>query len=303
MEKREEEWNEMKQDYQKQEMSAEQFEQMKAKIEQAKKENRTRHNHRALRNIVASAAAVAVVFTVLPNTSPTIAYAMSQVPGLSKLVDVVTFRDYQYEDDHNTADITVPEIAVNTESATDTEDDAVVAQTKKSTDEINAEIQKITDELIQEFENEKKNEDGYQDMTVKSEVIATTDQYFTLKLMCYQSAGSGAEWDYYYTIDLTTGERLKLADLFTDGSDYLNVISDNIKQQMKEQMAADENVVYWLDSDMPEWDFQSITDDTSFYLNENGELVISFNEGDVAPMYMGCVTFTIPNDVLADIRK
>ena len=156
MEKREEEWNEMKQDYQKQEMSAEQFEQMKAKIKQAKKENRTKRNHRALRNIVASAAAVAVVFTVLPNTSPTIAYAMSQVPGLSKLVDVVTFRDYQYEDDHNTADITVPEIGVNTESANDTEDATVVAQTKKSTDEINAEIQKITDEFIQEFKNEKK---------------------------------------------------------------------------------------------------------------------------------------------------
>ncbi len=303
MEKREEEWNEMKQNYQKHEMSAEQFEQMKAKIEQAKKENRTRRNHRALRNIVASAAAVAVVFTILPNTSPTIAYAMSQVPGLSKLVDVVTFRDYQYEDAHNTADITVPEIAVNTESTDNTEDDAVAAQTKKSTDEINAEIQTITDELIQEFENEKKNEDGYQDMTVKSEVLATTEQYFTLKLMCYQSDGSGVECDYYYTIDLTTGERLKLADLFTDGSDYLTVISDNIKQQMKVQMAADENVVYWLNSDVPECDFQSITDDTSFYLNENGELVISFNEGDVAPMYMGCVTFTIPNDVLTDIRK
>lgn len=52
-----------------------------------------------------------------------------------------------------------------------------------------------------------------------------------------------------------------------------------------------------------EWDFQSITDDTSFYLNQNGEVVICFNEGDVAPMYMGCVEFVIPNEVLADVRK
>ena len=52
-----------------------------------------------------------------------------------------------------------------------------------------------------------------------------------------------------------------------------------------------------------EWDFQSITDDTSFYLNQNGEVVICFNEGDVAPMYMGCVEFVILNEVLADIRK
>ena len=52
-----------------------------------------------------------------------------------------------------------------------------------------------------------------------------------------------------------------------------------------------------------EWDFQSITDDTSFYLNQNGEVVICFNEGDVAPMYMSCVEFVIPNEVLADVRK
>ena len=140
-------------------------------------------------------------------------------------------------------------------------------------------------------------------MTVKSEVIATTDQYFTLKLMCFQSAGSSAEWDYYYTIDLTTGERLKLADLFQDGSNYLDVISQEIKNQMQAQMDADSNKIYWLNSDMPEWDFTSITDDTSFYLNSDNELVIAFNEGDVAPMYMGCPAFTIPNDVLADIRK
>lgn len=303
MENRNEEFDELKKDYQNHNMSPEQLQKMKTAISQAKQENKKKRSLHIMRNTLASAAAVALVFIILPNTSSNVAYAMSQVPGLSKLVDVVTFRDYQYEDAHNTADITVPEIAVNTESTDSTEDDAVVAQTKKSTDEINAEIQNITDKLIQEFEDEKKNEDGYQNMTVKSEVIATTEQYFTLKLMCYQSAGSGAEWDYYYTIDLTTGERLKLADLFTDGSDYLNVISDNIKQQMKEQMAADENVSYWLDSDMPEWDFQSITDDTSFYLNSNNELVITFNEGDVAPMSMGCPTFTIPNDVLSDIRK
>lgn len=101
-------------------------------------------------------------------------------------------------------------------------------------------------------------------MTMESEILATTDQYFTLKLICYQAAGSGAEWDYYYTIDLDTGKRISLPDLFRADSDYIDVISDNIKEQMKSQMAADENVRYWLDSDMPEWDFKSITDDTSF---------------------------------------
>ncbi len=300
MENRINEFEALKQDYQNHEMSPEQLDKMKAAIAQAKKENQKKRSLHILRNTLASAAAVALVFIILPNTSSGVAYAMSQVPGLSKLVNVVTFRNYQYEDDHNTADITVPEVAVSTES---TENSEVADKTKKSANEINSEIQSITEKLIDEFETEKKKEDGYQDMTVKSEVIATTDQYFTLKLMCFQSAGSSAEWDYYYTIDLTTGERLKLADLFQDGSNYLDVISQEIKTQMQAQMDADSNKIYWLNSDMPEGDFTSITNDTSFYLNSDNELVITFNEGDVAPMYMGCPTFTIPNDVLADIRK
>ena len=147
-------------------------------------------------------------------------------------------------------------------------------------------------------------EEGYQDMMVKSEVIATTERYFTLKLICYQGAGSGAEWDYFYTIDLENGERLQLADLFTEESDYITPISENIKEQMRAQMKADENVHYWVDeTEIPEWNFKEITDETGFYLNEKDEIVICFNEGDVAPMYMGCVEFVIPKEVVADIRK
>lgn len=61
------------------------------------------------------------------------------------------------------------------------------------------------------------------------------------------AAGSGSEEDYYYTIDLATGQRLALADLFKDGADYVTPISKNIKKQMRAQMKADENVMYWTD--------------------------------------------------------
>ena len=36
---------------------------------------------------------------------------------------------------------------------------------------------------------------------------------------------------------------------------------------------------------------------TSFYLNGDNRLVICFNEGDVAPMYMGCVSFVISEEI------
>ena len=293
--------NDLKQDYHTHTMSERQVSEMKKKINQAKKDRQKQQLSHLWKASLTAAASIVLMLLILPNTSPSVAYAMSQVPFLSKFVEVVTIRDYQYSDEHNNADIKVPELTVSTEATNASA--SAASQAKKTTDEINAEIQTITDQLITEFEENQSQEEGYQDMVVKSETLATTDQYFTLKLICYQAAGSGAETDYYYTIDLATGKRLSLSDLFKDGSDYLTVISDNIKAQMKEQMAADESVIYWLDSDVPEWDFTSITEDTSFYLNSDGHLVICFNEGDVGPMSMGCVEFVIPDTVIASIRK
>lgn len=301
MNQREERWNEMRDEYKERTMSKEQVDKMKSMIAKAKKENR-----HTVSKIIATAAAIAIILTVLPNTSGSIAHAMSRVPILSKWVEVVTFRNYQYESDRHSADIQVPEIVpqVSEEQTEDTVNaDSVQQEVNKTAEEINAEIQSIADELIDEFKENVKDQDGYQDVRVQSEIIATTERYFALKLICYQGAGSGAEWDYYYTIDLESGKRLQLNDLFAENSDYITLISESIKQQMKDQMAKDENVTYWLESDIPEWNFKEITEETGFYLNENGEVVICFNEGDVAPMYMGCVEFVIPNDVLKEIRK
>lgn len=230
------------------------------------------------------------VFVILPNTSANMAYAMSNIPVIGKLVEVVTFRDYEYDDERHQADINVPELTGET--------------VKEGAEEINAEIRQLTDRIVKEFEEGLKLEDGYQDVTVSYEIVSTTDAYFTLKLMYYQGAGSGYQEEHYYTIDLKTGKRIRLKDLFQEGADYITPISEDIKNQMREQMKADENKAYWLeDKDIPDADFRAITDETEFYVNENDHLVISFHEGDVAPMYMGVVTFEISEDVIKNIRK
>ena len=296
---------ELKKSYDTSQMPEKEVIKMKEKMNQAKAEKKNKHNKTIITRIWVGAAAAIAAFVILPNTSPSVAYAMEQIPLLGNLIEVVTFRDYQYSSDRNNADVNVPQLVPETVASTEkTTEDPVGENLKKSTDEINAEIEKITDQIVSEFEESRKEEEGYQEVVVKHEVISTTDDYFTLKLMCYQAAGSGAEWDYYYTIDLKTGERLTLSDLFQSGADYITPISENIKEQMQQQMAEDDGKMYWVDNaEVPEWNFDKITDETSFYLDSDGHLVICFNEGDVAPMYMGCVQFVIPDEVVADIRK
>lgn len=289
----------MKEDYQKPQMSDEQFEKLYRTMKEAKISERKERTKQRTIKVAATAAALVGAFVILPNTSATIAHAMEQIPIVGQLVEAVTIREYEYDSDRFKADIDVTEIKVENQA----EDSKVQENLDRTTEEINTEIKKITDDLIAQFEADLKQKEGYQDMVVKSEVLTTTPDYFTLKLMCYWGAGSGYQWNYYYTIDLNTGERLELKDIFVDGADYITPISENIKAQMQAQMDADEMVYYWLNDEIEAWNFKAITDDTSFYLNERGNVVIGFNEGDVAPMYMGCVEFEIPSEILSGIRK
>lgn len=288
----------LKEEYLKPQMSEEQLIRLKIKMQEAVMDNKKKRSKARGMKFAAAAAALLAAFVILPNTSASVAHAMEQIPIIGRIVEIVTFRDYEYESERNSADIEIPEIKVGEEL----ENSEAQEKLKQTTDEINAEIREITEKLIEEFESYLEDEEGYQDIVVTSEVLATTPDYFTLKLICYQGAGSGYQWNYYYTIDLTTGERLQLKDIFGEGADYITPISDSIKEQMQARMDADENVYYWLHDEIEEWNFKAITEETSFYLNEKGNVVIGFNEGDVAPMYMGSVEFEIPAEVLSDIR-
>ena len=295
----------LRREYEAASMSAEQLEKMKQEILRGKMDNR---REKKINGIMKSVAAVLAVFVILPNTSANVAHAMGSIPVIGKLVEVVTFREYHYEDEHHVADVEVQAPAVIDAQKELEEAQRVervpIGTLKKTTEEISAEIEQITERIIAEFEETAKEEMGYREVVVDSEVIPTPESYFTLKLICFEAAGSGVEWNYFYTIDMRSGERLALKDLFVEDADYITVISDDIKKQMRQQMETDENVIYWLDdTEVPEWNFEQITDETSFYVNNNNDVVIAFNEGDVAPMYMGCVEFVIEEEVLADIRK
>ena len=95
MENREKQLQELKKEYQDIHMSEEQLLQMKLKISQAKQENSQQgsnaahssvsHRRSITRRCGIAAAAAAAALVILPNTSASVAYAMSQVPVLSRL--------------------------------------------------------------------------------------------------------------------------------------------------------------------------------------------------------------------------
>lgn len=290
----------LKEEYMEAEMTGAQLDRLKDVMRRAKHDNRRKRRIRYIRNILAATASFTVLFIAIPNVNSSVAEAMSGIPVLGRLINIVTFRDYHYNDGSHSADVHVPELAASTDSFGE---ESVENEIKDSAAEINTEIQRITDDVINEFTEHMQKKLGYKEVTVDSKVIVTADNYFTLKLTCYQAQASGYQSDYYYTINLFDGRRMHLKDFFTENADYVTPISDEIKKQMQEQMAKDDGVKYWLNDEYEDINFKSISEDASFYINLHNNVVICFNQGDVAPMYMGCLEFEIPGEVLIDIRK
>lgn len=265
--------------------------------ESGKKKNR----NTAGRIVGWAAAAAVIALVVVPNTSATAAYAMEQIPILGSVIRAVTIRNYQYESEDYSADIQEVKLEQgNGETAVGTEEDRL----EGSIQTINESIEEMTDRLVARFGEQVEQGEGHSSIYADHEVVTNTDTWFTLRIDVTEIAASGFQYQYYYHIDKTTGEIASLKNLFKEGADYITPISENIKKQMREEMRADESKMYWIDSeDEIIEDFETIKEDQNFYLNEEGQIVICFDEYEVAPGYMGLVEFAVDEDAVADIRK
>lgn len=307
-------------------------ERLQAGIDRARMEKKRTERARR-RSAWTAVAAAAVVLIALPNTNGQIAHAMENIPVLGGFFRLVTVRQYNYSDENHDAEIELAQItygedtgegipagegsamgemAVGTAapegmdagSAEGAGQEAAAAKlSEDGMKEINQDMEATVEELIRRFED-TLSEEGYHGLHVSQEIVTDNAQYYTVKLSVLETEASGYEHNQFYTIDKQTGNVVTLADLFAEGSDYLTVISENIKTQMREQMAADEGVIYFLDDeDMPEFNFQGITEQTNFYFNENGDLVIAFDEYEVAPGYMGAPEFVIPQEIVEALYR
>ena len=249
---------------------------------------------------------------------------MENIPLLGGFFRLVTVRQYNYNDENHDAEVelaqinygedagegaSVGEVAAAPEgtaagSVEGVGQEAAVANlSEDGVEAVNQDMEATVEELIRQFED-TLSEEGYHGLHVTQEVVTDNARYYTVKLSVLETEASGYEHNQFYTIDKQTGNVVTLEDLFAEGSDYISAISENIKTQMKEQMAADEGVIYFLDNDdMPEFNFQGITEQTNFYFNEKDELVIAFDEYEVAPGSMGAPEFVIPQEVTAAILK
>lgn len=283
---------------------------LEQRLEQAAKEAAGRVGRVRKFRISAAVAAAAALLVLLPNTGAEMAYAMGNIPVIGKLFQAVTFRDYQYESERFNANVEVPQIVVEdmteTEKGTEEtpENTQESEQLQETLEQVNFDIDEVTNRLIEEFQASAEAGESYGGLEIHHETVTNNEKYFTLKISIFQSAGSGSESYKFYTIDKQSGMRVQIGDLFREDSGYAEAVSEDIKNQMRAAMAADETKTYWVDStETPYWNWEGIKEDQNFYLDENGNLVVVFDEYEIAPGYMGAQEFTVERSVFENLLK
>ena len=247
-----------------------------------------------------AAAALFLCFTVGLNTSESFAMEAAELPLIGQIAKVLTIRSYKTTEDTTTTTVTIPEVQV--ETADETLSNAIT--------DVNAKIQSLVDEFTAEkkaeiedakntfFEAGGTEEDWENrsiDVNVNYEVKHQSDSILSLLIDGWISWYNFEEERYFYNIDLVTGKELTLKDFF--GNDAYAYATDCVLAQMNERIAADpENVTYWgvNDDGSEESAFIGVNEDTLFYVNEDGDVVVSYDKYDVAPGAMGIQEFVIP---------
>ena len=284
--------NKLKEEYESIPIPEELEQRVRASMSQGRRAAARASAMRFWRRGAVSVAAVFVVVVALANSGTGIASAMERIPVLGAITRVFTLRTYEDQNGVAGADIQIPQV-------------------EDGPEELNEAIAAYTDTIIAEYEEaagiynegDIDAESNHYQVGVDYTVVTDNDSLFALRFDETRVMASGVETVMIFNVDKATGEIIDLGDLFLPDSDYKAVISENIKEQMRSRMDADENVYYWLEDEVEAWNFTTISDDTAFYVNEDQELVIVFNEGDVAPMYMGVCEFVIPASVTDGIAR
>lgn len=233
--------------------------------------------------------AAAAIFIASVNMNPALAQSLSTVPILGSIVQVISIQEITIDEDTYNADLKVPNVTGLTNKELENSlNEKYIAENKE-----------LYESFQKEMEALKEVGGGHLGVVSTYEVVTDTDEILSISRYEANIVGSSSTTMRTDTIDKKNEVLITLPSLFKDDQGYIETISTYIKGEMTKQMAEDEMNMYWIASE-EEIGFESIRPDQTFSITADHKLTISFDKYEVAPGYMGVITFEIPTDVIKD---
>lgn len=236
---------------------------------------------------VGTAVAVAVLCCLLINCLPNMAQALETIPAIGGVVRVVSLRNWFLRWGSSGLSVTEPVLEGDNGSV------SAVEEEKEGF------IRRMRDEF-QRYVLQKYR--GYAAEDVSYDVVRDDESLFILRFHATINAGGSMTFSRFVTLDRRFGTVLPLSGLFQPDCNYIFPISREIKAQMEEQSKAGNGIYFlpggvWPDEEC----FSAIDPEQNFYINDENQLVIVFDEYTVAPGSMGEPEFVIPSELLDGI--
>ena len=221
-------------------------------------------------------AALTACLVLLLNLSPTVARAMSQIPLLGELCRVVTFREYHFTDEIKYVDVRIPQIENWGKSQLE--------------QRVNLEIQKKIHDCIQESEaiaqdyyeafvaTGGKPEDFHPiGITVDYEVKTINQKYAYI----YEEVEGN---DSNYTYDKNAWKVV----VSVERNDDRQIVAKHVEEELA-NWDEDQRWALWADIDVEDL----ISENTDFYINPEGQVVVVFPRYALACGAAGRLEFVI----------
>ena len=253
--------------------------------ENKKLENNKKDWRRNMKKWYASAAAVGLII-VSVNASSTFAKSLENIPVIGNIIRVVNFNNYRIDKDGMDVSISLPEVSSDSKDLEYKLNKEFEKEGKEAYKKYEAEVEKL----------EKEGKTTHKSAEMWTESIAENDKTLSVAIYNTEIEASASTSRKIYNIDKKDKTILTLEGMFGN-NDYVDVLSKNILSQMKERTKKDSNDVYFVDHTF------KIKKDQPFYINDKGELVICFDEYEVAPGSAGLVEFVIPSNIVSKLMK
>ncbi len=165
----------------------------------------------------------------------------------------------------------------------------------KGAENMNLQIEAYVEEAKTQFRKYLFRKcEGYVGCNITWQILRDDEKYLSINMIGTVNVGGSGEFSHCYTLDKSSGNILKLKELFPEDIDYVSIISEEILRQMTEQAEKGEARYFipgygWSENEC----FQKIDGDQNFYINDQDQLVIVFDEYEVAPGSMGMPEFVI----------
>lgn len=252
-------------------------------------EGMARRRRNKIVNLFKKTGSIAAVFflcviTAL-NLSPAFAAAACEIPVVGDLCRVFLFREYHTKDEIKYVDAKIPQIE-NT-GKTELEN------------RVNLEIQKVMSDCLAASEERAK---GYYDafvetggnpkdfvpvgITIDYETKYISPECVSFIVSQYETRFDAYNCDLYYNIDLDSGGIITLKDWF--GPDYRRIVSESIETTIA-GWSDEQRGILWEDLSV----IDLISEDTNFYFNQDGQIVIVIEKYEAAYGAAGNLEFTI----------